>query len=102
MAAPWYRLDSDGQSLVLTLHVQPNARRTEVSGLHGDALKVKVAGAAVDGQANTRLIAFLAQSFAVPLRQVVLKQGEHARRKVVTILHPAAAPEVLLAENRPA
>lgn len=102
MAAPWYRLDGDGQSLVLTLHVQPNARRTEVAGLHGDALKVKVAGAAVDGQANTRLIAFLAQAFDVPLRQVVLRQGEHARRKVVAILHPGAAPETLLAESRPA
>jgi uncharacterized protein (TIGR00251 family) len=102
MAAPWYRLDGDGESFVLTLHVQPNARRTEVSGLHGDALKIKVAGAAVDGQANTRLIAFLAQAFAVPLRQVVLRQGEHARRKVVAILHPAAAPEVLLTQSRPA
>jgi len=102
MATPWYRLDADAHSLILTLHVQPNARRTEVAGLHGDALKIKVAGAAVDGQANTRLIAFLAQAFDVPLRQVVLKQGEHARRKVVAILHPAAAPETLLAESRQA
>jgi len=101
MAAPWYRLDADAHSLILTLHVQPNARRTEVAGLHGDALKIKVAGAAVDGQANTRLLAFLARAFDVPLRQVVLKQGEHARHKVVAILHPAVLPETLLGEAGP-
>jgi hypothetical protein len=29
----WYR--REGESIVLVLHVQPGAKRTEVSGLHG-------------------------------------------------------------------
>jgi uncharacterized protein (TIGR00251 family) len=67
VSASWYRLDPEHQCLVLTLHVQPNARQTEVAGLHGDALKIKVSAAAVDGQANAKLLAFLAQRFDVPL-----------------------------------
>lgn len=97
MSASWYRLDPENQCLVLTLHVQPNARQTEVAGLHGDALKIKVSAAAVDGQANTKLLAFLAQRFDVPLKHAVLRQGEHSRRKVVDIFSSAHDPEILLA-----
>lgn len=92
----WYRIGDD--RLTLTLHVQPGAKRTEVIGLHGDALKIKVAAAAVEGQANTRLLEFLRQAFDVPSSRIALKQGEHARRKVVEIRGSAVAPETLLAE----
>jgi hypothetical protein len=37
----WCR--EDGETLVLALHVQPGASRTEVAGRHGDALKIRVA-----------------------------------------------------------
>lgn len=92
----WYQL-RDGR-LTLTLHVQPGAKRTEVIGLHGDALKIKVAAAAVEGQANTRLLDFLRKAFNVPSSRIALKHGEHARRKVVEIQGSAVAPESLLAE----
>ena len=38
----WYRRNADG-SFSICVHVQPGARRTEVAGFHGDALKVSVA-----------------------------------------------------------
>lgn len=94
MTASWFRFDND--RLILTLHVQPGAKRTEVVGLHGDALKIKVAAAAVEGQANARLLEFLKKAFDVASSQVLLKQGESARRKVVEITRPGRAPETLL------
>lgn len=92
----WYQIRDD--RLTLTLHVQPGAKRTEVIGLHGDALKIKVAAAAVEGQANTRLLDFLRHAFNVPSSRITLKHGEHARRKVVEIQGSTVAPEALLSE----
>ena len=95
--ADWYQIKED--RLTLTVHVQPGARRTEVIGLHGDALKIRVAAAAVEGQANTRLLDFLRKAFKVPARRISLKQGEHARRKVVEIQGSLLVPEALLPET---
>lgn len=91
----WYQTREN--RLTLTLHVQPGAKRTEVIGLHGDALKIKVAAAAVEGQANSRLLEFLRKAFHVPASCIALKQGEHARRKVVEIRDSTVPPESLLA-----
>ncbi len=91
----WFHLKDD--KLTLTLHVQPGAKRTEVIGLHGDALKIKVAAAAVEGQANARLLEFLRKAFKVPASRVSVKHGEHARRKVVEIQGSDVSPQALLA-----
>lgn len=93
----WQR--SDGNRLTLTLHVQPGVKRTEVAGLHGDALKIKLAAPPVDGKANAALLKFIAETFGVPLRQVTLKQGEKSRRKVVEILQPVYGSDVLFAQS---
>lgn len=90
----WYLLKEN--RLTLTVHVQPGAKRTEVIGLHGDALKIRVAAAAVEGQANARLLDFLRKAFKVPAGRIILKQGEHARCKVVEIQDSLVAPEALL------
>ena len=93
----WHR--SDGNRLTLTLHIQPGAKRTEVAGLHGNALKIKLAAPPVDGKANATLLKFIAETFGVPLRQVMLKQGEKSRHKVVEIQQPAHGPDVLFAQS---
>lgn len=99
MPAPsWYRMDAFGERLTLTLHVQPGARVTSVAGLHGGALKIKVAAPPVEGKANAALASFLAKAFNVPLRQVTVKLGSQGRHKVVEIERPSNSPESLLAK----
>ncbi len=93
----WYR--SSGEILTLTLHVQPGAKRSELSGLHGDALKIRLAAPPVDGKANEALLKFLAGLFEVPVRQVELKQGAQSRHKVVAITASAIDPAGLLANS---
>ena len=80
---------------MLTLHIQPGARTTQVVGPHGDALKIQVQAAPVEGQANAALTKFLAKVFQVPSSQVVLKQGSHGRHKVVDIVASRVGPEIL-------
>lgn len=91
----WFR--RNGDVLTLTLHVQPGAKRTEVAGLHGEALKIRLAAPPVEGRANEALLKFIAESFGVPLRQVELIQGGQSRHKVVAITGSKVEPEILLA-----
>jgi uncharacterized protein (TIGR00251 family) len=82
------------RSLTLRLHVQPGAKRSELAGRHGDALKVRIAAPPVEGKANAELLRFLADAFGVPVRRVALLRGESSREKVVRIDAPARRPDL--------
>jgi uncharacterized protein (TIGR00251 family) len=93
--ASWHRRGADG-SLVLAIHAQPGAKQTEVLGLHGDALKVRVAAPALEDRANDALIAFLAERFNVPKKNVTLLSGHKARAKRFAIVGATLDPAVAL------
>ncbi len=71
--------------MILDLHVQPGASRSEFAGRHGDRIKVRLAAPAVDGKANEALVGFLAAHFGVPRRNVRIAAGLKSRRKRVVI-----------------
>jgi hypothetical protein len=71
--------------VVLELHVQPGASRTEFAGHHGERLKVRLAARAIDGKANEALVAFLAEHYQVPKRSVRIASGLKSRQKRVII-----------------
>ncbi len=77
----------------LRLYVLPRATRTEIAGIHGDALKLRVAAPPVEGAANQAVVRFLAERLGVPRTQVSVVGGRTGRRKVVEIqgLDPATA-----------
>lgn len=89
----------NGDVVTLTLHVQPGASRSEISGLHGEALKIRVAAQPIEGRANDVLLRFLAGIFAVPLRNVEIQHGEQSRHKVVTISGSSINPEDLISRQ---
>lgn len=76
---------ADAQGVTLTLHIQPGAKHTAVAGKHGEALKIRLHAPPVDGQANARLIAFLAQRLAVPKSAITLLAGASSRAKRLRI-----------------
>ena len=69
----------------VAIHVQPRAARSETAGLHGDALKVRLAAPPVDGAANEALVRFLAETLGVSRGAVTLVAGAASRRKVVQV-----------------
>lgn len=91
MRCVWCR--EEAGALVLSLHVQPGAKRTEVAGVHGEALKIRLAAPAVDGKANEALLRFLADAFGVPTRCVTLMRGASARSKLVCVEAPVLRPD---------
>ena len=72
--------------MILDLHVQPGASRSEFAGNHGERLKVRLAARAMDGKANNALIEFLAEHYRVPRRNVRIVSGLKSRQKRVEIL----------------
>lgn len=70
---------------VLLVHVQPKAARTECVGVHGGALKIRIAAPPVEGAANEALIRFLAERCALPRAHVVIQSGAEGRRKRVRL-----------------
>ncbi len=81
-----YSVEAKTGALLLYLHIQPGASRTEIAGLHGDALKIRLATPPVEGRANEALLRYLADLFQVPQRQVELRSGASSRKKRVAIL----------------
>ena len=92
-AAPWLRVAGD--DVVLSLRIQPGAKRTEVAGVYGEALKIRLNAPPVDGKANDALIAFLAERLGVPKARVVLEAGQTSRSKRVRVV--GVTPEAVVA-----
>lgn len=89
MALPDWLTTRDG-GVLLTLHVQPGARQTTVSGVHGDALKIRLQAPPVDGKANAALLSYLGEMLAIAPRQLTLVAGQTSRRKRVRVEGVAA------------
>jgi uncharacterized protein (TIGR00251 family) len=73
------------QGYILRLTVVPGAQRTQVVGLHGDRLKVRLAAPPEKGAANRELIAFLARALNLPKSSLKLTLGAQSRAKVVAV-----------------
>lgn len=80
----WFHADKDG-AFCLALHIQPGAKKSGVAGLHGEALKIRLAAPPVDGKANAALLAYLAEVLNIPKSAVSLKSGQSSRQKVVRV-----------------
>ena len=90
----WYT--QENYSIIVNLYVQPGAKCTEIVGLHGDALKIRLTSRPIDGCANEALLKYIAQLFEVPLRQVKLMQGDKSRQKKLVITGSNIEPCLLL------
>ena len=69
----------------LQLRVSPGAARSAVVGRHGAGWKVRVAARAEDGRANDALVRLLADTLALPVRNVRIVSGHASRDKTVAL-----------------
>lgn len=97
----WLRVDPKDGSVVLSLHIQPGAKKTEVVGPHGDALKIRLAAPPVDGKANAALLAFVAAKVGAgatvkPTVELVGGQTSRSKRVRVAAIDAAAVQAALL------
>jgi len=90
----WYRRSDAGW--LIRVHVQPGAKRSAAAGLHGEALKLRIAAPPVEGKANAALAAFIADALGLPRRAVSVVKGGSSREKLVLVADPSADPARLL------
>lgn len=73
----------------LAVRAQPGAKKTAIVGIYGQGvaaqLKIAVQAPPLDGRANQALLAFLAQTFALPKNAVKLISGDLSRNKVILL-----------------
>jgi uncharacterized protein (TIGR00251 family) len=83
--------------VLLAVHVVPRASRSEIVGLEGQTLKVRVAAPPTRGKANKELIKLLAGTLGVSKSQVDIVSGQKARHKRVEVrgVNASAALELL-------
>jgi uncharacterized protein (TIGR00251 family) len=71
--------------IVLQLHIQPGARRSQIVGVHGQRLKIALQAPPVDGKANDALIRFLSDTLDIGRSRITLISGDTSREKNVAI-----------------
>jgi uncharacterized protein (TIGR00251 family) len=74
-------LDGTDGDAVVHVHVQPRAGRNEITGRHGNALRVRVQAPPVDGRATAAVGRLLGDAFGVGAGSVTLVSGDRSRLK---------------------
>lgn len=78
------RAARDG-SWLLSVWVQPGAKKTELAGVHGQCVKIRLRAPAVDNKANQALTASIATLLGVRQGRVELESGHTSRQKTLRI-----------------
>ena len=80
-----FQIQETPEGVEVRLHVQPRARRNEFAGIHGGALKLKVAAPPVDDAANRAIIDFFAVLLDIPKSRISIVSGLKSRDKKVFV-----------------
>jgi len=69
------------EGVLLNVRAQPRSSRAGLDGILGDAVKVRIRSAPVDGKANKELLETVADAFGIPKSRVFFKSGETSKNK---------------------
>ena len=71
--------------VIINVKAQPRSSRAGIDGVMGDAVKVRIKSAPVDGRANKELIETLADAMGLPKSSVIFKGGETSKTKRILL-----------------
>ena len=79
----WATEKKDGVELKCLL--QPRASQSQIMGIHGGEIKVRIQAPPLEGRANEELCQFLSKRVGVPQRSVQIVSGASSRHKRILI-----------------
>ena len=85
----YYTETADG--VVINVKAQPRSSKSGIDGLAGDAVKVRIRSAPVDGKANEELVETIADAFDLPKSRVEFRSGETSKQKRILLRGISAA-----------
>ncbi|HIP97008.1 MAG TPA: YggU family protein [Anaerolineae bacterium] len=80
-----FKITSAVGGAAFAVRVIPRAKKNEIVGAQGNALKVRLTAPPVEGAANEALIALLAKKLGVRRSQVEIVAGRRSRAKMVSV-----------------
>ena len=89
------------EGAIVNVKAVPRSSKAGLDGLLGDAVKVRVRSAPVDGKANKELVAVLADAFGLPKASVAFKSGETSKTKRLLLRGVASEAVRRVVENLP-
>jgi uncharacterized protein (TIGR00251 family) len=81
-----FKISSAEGGAAFTVRVVPRARKNEISGRHGEAVKIRLTAPPVEGAANEALIGFLSEILEVRKSQIEILSGHASRDKIVCVV----------------
>jgi len=84
-------LNETEEGVVISVRAQPRSSKAGLDGVMGDAVKVRIRSAPVDGKANKELVETLADAFDLAKSCVVFKSGETSKTKRLLLKGISAA-----------
>lgn len=73
------------EGVQITLHVLPNAPKSEMVGLYNGALKLKIKAPPVDGKANKEIIHFFSALFNISKHNCEILKGDKSKSKKILV-----------------
>jgi len=73
------------KGITFKIYVQPRSSKTDVVGIHGDALKIKLTAPPVDNAANKMCVKFLARCLDLPKSSIEIMSGQTSRSKQILV-----------------
>ncbi len=81
------------QGIRIAVQVTPNAKKSEVTGVLEDALKIRLQAQPVEGKANEALLRYLAEVLKLPKSALSIMHGHTSKRKIIEISAPRMTAE---------
>ena len=98
MDASWIK--QHGEDCSVSIFVQAGAKTSEIVGLHGDSLKIRVAAPRTEGLANEALLDYVAELLSVSKRDISFLKGEFGKQKILKIRKATVDDLVLKVQKR--
>jgi len=74
------------QGVEISIHVVPGAKKSELIGLHGTSLKIRVSAPPIEGRANEEILHYFSNLCKIRPAQISIIRGLKSRGKTVQIL----------------
>jgi len=78
-------IKQSASGVTFAVRLRPRARKNEITGEAGDALKLSLTAPPLEGRANQACIEFFAKLLKLPRSSITIAAGQGSRNKVIRV-----------------